>query len=196
MAGPETGDDALVEAFRHGDAAAMEALYARYAAGVFSWLAAFLHDRDGAEDLSQEIWIRAIRGIDRYGGGNFKAWLWRIARNAAIDESRRRAEPTVLDAPAGDGDGACAVVDTIPDEDAISAIEALEAGEARRAVRTAVDALPPLQREVVLLRMDSEMKFKDIADMLGIPLGTALGRMNLAMRRLKAALVGKGVVDD
>lgn len=189
MQDPSSTDDDLVTAFRHGDAAAMETLYGRHSQGLLGWLSATLRDHAEAEDLSQEIWIKAIRGIDGFRGGNFRAWLWRTARNAAIDRLRRRIDVPSLDAPAGDGEDAGTLADEIPDENAVSAVEALEAKEAREAVRGAICSLSPPLREVVLLRVDSGMKFKDIAELLGLPLGTVLGRMNLAVGKLKKALL-------
>jgi len=189
-------DDELARAFSHGDAAAMEALYRRHSAPVLGWLSAMLRDHAEAEDLSQEIWIRLIRNIDRYKGGNFRAWLWRIVRNAAIDHSRRRADMTILDAPAGNDADAPTVVDTIPDEDAVSAIGQLDAKEAREAILAAIGELSPQLREIVLMRVNSGLKFREIADIAGLPLGTVLGRMNQAMKKLKESLIRKGVAND
>lgn len=189
-------DDELAMAFSRGDAAAMETLYRRHSASVLGWLSAMLRDHAEAEDLSQEIWIKLIRGIGRYRGGNFKAWLWRIVRNAAIDHSRRRADMTILDAPAGNGADAPPVVDTIPDSDAVSAISRLDAKEAREAILAAIGELTPQLREVVLMRVNSDLKFREIADITGLPLGTVLGRMNQASKKLKESLIRKGIAND
>lgn len=189
-------DDELAAAFRRGESAAMAALYGKYRGELFGWLCATVRDRAEAEDLFQEVWLKAIRGIDLYRGGSFAAWLWRIARNAVIDRSRRRVDMPVLDAPAGEGETAPSFADLIPDERAVSALESMEAEERRTEVRRAVAELPDKLREVVLLRLDADLKFREIASMTGLPLGTVLARMNLAMKKLKQSLLRKGMGND
>ena len=189
-------DDELAEAFRRGESAAMEALYAKYRMEVFGWACASLRDRHEAEDLSQEIWLKAIRSIGLFKGGNFGAWLWRVARHAAIDHSRKRIDKPVLDAPAGDKEDSPTFADLIPDESAVSALEQMEEDERREAVREAISELSEKLREVVLLRVCSGLKFKEIAEMAGLPLGTVLARMNIAMGKLKKILVEKGFGND
>lgn len=189
-------DAELAEAYGRGESAAMEALYARYRREVFGWACASLRDRHEAEDLSQDIWLKAIRNIGLFRGGNFGGWLWRIARNAAIDRSRKRIDKPILDAPASDKEDSPSFADLIPDETAVSALEKMEADERKKAVREAMSELSEKLREVVLLRISSGLKFREIADMTGLPLGTVLARMNLAMDKLKKILIEKGVGND
>ena len=186
-------DDDLVRAFRTGDGSAMEALFGRYRRAVFGWLLRMAQDEGEAEDLHQEVWLKVIRGIDGYSSGSFRAWLWRVVRNAAADRARKHVAEPILDAPMEEGADAAAFVDQVPDDTVVSALTRLEEAERRAAVREAVDGLSRRLKEVVLLRVNGELKFQEIADILGLPIGTVLGRMNLALAKLRQALSQKGV---
>ena len=186
-------DDDLVRAFRTGDGSAMEALFGRYRRSVFGWLLRMSQDEGEAEDLHQEVWLKIIRGIDGYSSGSFRAWLWRVARNAAADRARKHVAEPILDAPLEEGADAAAFVDQVPDDTVVSALTRMEEAERRAAVREAVDGLSRRLKEVVLLRLNGELKFQEIADILGLPIGTVLGRMNLALAKLRQALSQKGI---
>ncbi|MBR0057450.1 MAG: sigma-70 family RNA polymerase sigma factor [Kiritimatiellae bacterium] len=191
---PDTrSDDELVRAFRGGDDIALEALYYRHRGPVFTWLRALARDSAAAEDLLQDVWVKIVRGIGGYQGGNFKSWMWRIARNVAIDHARRRKDLTILDAPVGEGEGATSLAEMIPDDRAVDAIARLDAEERRIAVRSALAELSPPLREVMVLRLESDLKFREIAALMKLPLGTVLARMNSATRKMREILVGKGV---
>ena len=186
-------DDELIRAFRTGDGSAMEALFGRYRRPVFGWLLRMARDDGEAEDLHQEVWLKVIRGIDGYSSGSFRAWLWRVVRNTAADRARKHVAEPILDAPVEEGTDAAAFVDQVPDDTVVSALTRLEEEERRAAVREAVDGLSRRLKEVVLLRVNGELKFQEIADILGLPIGTVLGRMNLALAKLRQALSQKGV---
>lgn len=183
-------DDDLIGAFKAGDGSAMEALFWRYRKPVFAWLLRTAPDRAEAEDMYQEAWLKVVRGIDGYTAGGFKAWLWRIVRNTAVDRARKKRAEPILDEPMTDEADAVARVDQLADTNAVSAIEGMEADERRSFLRLAVDGLSSRLKEVVLLRIHAEMEFREIAETLGLPLGTVLGRMNLAVRKLREAVGG------
>ena len=186
-------DDDLIGAFRTGDAPAMEALFRRYRRPVFAWLLRVAPDRAEAEDLYQEVWLKVIRGIDGYTSGGFKAWLWRIVRNAAADRARKKMAVPLLDEPMSDEADAEARVEQVADGNAISAIERMEAEERRSFLRRSVEGLSARLKDVVLLRIHGELEFHEIAETLGLPLGTVLGRMNLAVKKLREAVQGEGL---
>ena len=186
-------DDDLVRAFRTGDGSAMEALFGRYRRAVFGWLLRMSQDEGEAEDLHQEVWLKVIRGIDGYSSGSFRAWLWRVVRNAAADRARKHVAEPILDAPVEEEADAAVFVDQVPDDTVVSALTRMEEAERKAAVREAVDGLSRRLKEVVLLRLNGELKFQEIADILGLPIGTVLGRMNLALAKLRQALSQKGV---
>ena len=178
-------DDDLIGAFRAGDGSAMEALFGRYRKPVFAWLLRMAPDRAEAEDLYQEVWLKVIRGIGRYADGNFKAWLWRIVRNTATDRARKCMAAPLLDEPIGEEADAETRLDQVADGAAVTALAQMEEAERRTFLRTAIGELSVRLREVVLLRINGELEFREIAEMLGLPLGTVLGRMNLAVKKLR-----------
>ncbi len=182
---PTRSDDELMRAFIAGDTAAMEALFDRHRRAVFGWLVRHAEDRAEAEDLYQEVWLRVIRGAPSYKPGSFNAWLWRIVRNHAADHARRKKPALSLDAPVdGEEDGA-SFVDSIPDSAAVHALDGMDAAERRERVGSAVASLSAALREVVLLRVNAELEFREIAELLHLPLGTVLARMHNAVAKLK-----------
>ena len=188
-------DDELMAAFIVGDAAAMEALYLRYRQSVYSWLLRMTGDAAEAEDIYQDVWLKVIRSSSNYRSGNFRAWLWQIVRNKTTDRMRKKSPSLVLDAPVcAASEGEQTVVDQLSDDAAADALMQIEESERKSAVCDAIDALPTAQREVVLLRINGELSFKEIADMLAAPIGTVLARMHNAVKSLKAALAEKGVL--
>ena len=181
-------DDDLIGAFRAGDGSAMEALFGRYRKPVFAWLLRMAPDRAEAEDLYQEVWLKTIRGVGKYSDGNFKAWLWRIVRNAATDRARKRMAVPLLDEPLGEEADAETRLDQVADGAAVTALARMEEAERQSLLRTAIGGLSVRLREVVLLRINGELEFREIAEVLGLPLGTVLGRMNLAVKKLRKAV--------
>ena len=178
-------DGDLFSAFKAGDGSAMEALFARYRKSVYSWLLRMAPDRAEAEDLYQEAWLKVIRGADGYSAGNFKAWLWRIVRNVATDCARKKMAVPVLDEPLSDEADAETRTSLVADDAAVSALEQMEAAERKTFLRGAISGLSARLREVVLLRIGGELEFHEIAEVLDLPLGTVLGRMNLAVKKLR-----------
>lgn len=185
MSETEISDAALLRAFAEGEESALEALMGRYRQALFSWLLGMTANRADAEDLFQEVWFRVIRHAARFNDVSFKAWLWKIARNLLIDFRRKRKPDLSLDA-----------VNDEEDEPLVNRLVAGGAGPAKTAelqdmtarVMQALATLPEVQRDVFLMRVQGGLAFNEIAETLGIPLNTALGRMHDAMGKLKRLL--------
>ncbi len=178
----ERADDALVTAFKRGDQDALDLLVARHGAALL----AYLRRRSSeAEDLYQESWLRAISHIHRYRRGSFRAWLIVIARNTLIDTIRRRRPTLSLDASLGET--GVTLADLLSDE-AAPVPETVASQEAAGTILAAVAALPESQREVFYLRYEQGLSFTEIAQLLNIPLNTALGRMHYAVTKLRQQL--------
>ena len=196
MSGKEHNtDDELMAAFIVGDTAAMETLFLRYRQSVYSWLLRMTGDVTEAEDIYQDVWLKVIRHAADYRSGNFRAWLWQIVRNKTTDRMRKMSPSLILDSPiSAEGEGEETIVDQLSDDRAADALMQIEEVERQRVVCEAIEALPMAQREVVLLRINGELSFKEIADMLAAPMGTVLARMHKAVKSLKDTLAKKGIL--
>ena len=184
-------DESLISAFKAGDALAMEALFGRYRRNVYGWLVRMLTDEAEAEDVYQDVWLRIVRNVDSYRNGSFKCWLWRIVHNCTTDRLRRKLPSLTLDVQDGDDDDAGTALDRIADESAVDVLERMEVEERRTLLRRAVDGLSLPLRAVVLLRIDGELEFSEIAGLLKLPLGTVLARMHRAVGQLRKVLSAK-----
>lgn len=178
-------DAALMEAIAAEDVRALEALYDRYSALVFSVAYRVLHDSHLAQDVAQEVFLRLWRQPTSFDPerGRFASWLMSVTRNRALDELRRvtrrvRAEDQDED-PVAD----LASTDRL-DDPALGA----EIAEQRIAVRAAMTRLPPEQRRVIELAYFGGLTQVEIAERTGDALGTVKTRIRLAMRKLREAL--------
>jgi RNA polymerase sigma-70 factor (ECF subfamily) len=179
-------DDALAAQVARGNSAALEALYDRYSATVLGLTLKILADRSVAEDVLQETFWRVWKSADTYQPqrGSFTSWLFRIARNLAIDMYRRRnVRPQVMSA-AEDG---ASVLDLAPDPDMDVAEQAQSALENKQ-VRSAMGSLPSAQRQVIELAYFYGMTRQEIADVTGEAVGTIHTRARLALQKLREEL--------
>ncbi len=183
------GLEGLLERARRRDPAALDELVSRYSSRLFGLLYRLTGSRDVSEDLLQETFLRMVRTIGEYEHvGRFEAWLFRIAANLARDWARkrtRRGETSPLAAGRDDEDCPGAVAPEAPAGDPGAAIERRESV---RALVAALHELPAPDREVLLLRHYGELSFKEIAEHLDVPLGTALARAHRALLKLKARM--------
>jgi RNA polymerase sigma-70 factor, ECF subfamily len=177
--GAALSDGELLERTGTGDQAAFEALYQRYSRSVFGLALRRLGDRGRAEDAVQDTFVSIWRAARTYEPerGPGAPWLYAVARNAIIDRSRARNEPAV----------------EAPDE------IALEAGPDDRAeeawtqwrVHRALEELTEQEREVISLAYWSGLSQSEVAERLGIPLGTVKTRTRRALQRLAEVLEGE-----
>lgn len=172
-------DELLIRRLRDGDSKAGEQLVRRYHQPLIRYLQRLCGNDQLAEELHQQTWLSVLEHSSRFdassGGGGFKAWLFRIATNKANDHWRSHGRERAAK------EGLKLVVEQV----APHAGHRLEGTEQERKLQRAIELLPEAQRQVLLLRYYANLKFVDIAQMLGCPLNTALGRMHKAMLKLK-----------
>ena len=174
---------------RRGDVQSLAVLVERHSRGMFAILRGMLPSEADAQDALQDAWHRVVRAAGKFRGGEVRAYLAKVARSAAIDLMRRRGRTVSLDA-GGEG-----VEDEVAEQVATEPLpsEAFESKADAEEVRLAVQSLPLGPRQVLLLRMEGELTFREIAETLGVPLGTALTWMRLATKNLRKILVeGEG----
>ena len=177
-----SNDSILVSLYKNGDEKAFETLVKRYKSKVYTAIYLIVKDSYIAEDLLQDAFIKAVTTIKtgRYNEeGKFLPWLLRIAHNLAIDHFRREKRyPTIV---MEDGNN---VFDTMEfSEDSAESIQIKQETHAR--LREMIDKLPPVQREVLIMRHYGDMSFQEIADATGVSINTALGRMRYALINLR-----------
>jgi RNA polymerase sigma factor (sigma-70 family) len=153
-----------------------DALYRGARDDVFGYVATLLHDRGAAEDVTALAFERAFRKRKSFDSrrGSERAWLFGIARNAALDELRRRRRLTELEAEPADDTPA-------PDAQA-------DAGLRRAALRTAMAALTARERELVALKFFAGLTNAEIADVLGVSESNAGTRLHRTVEKLRRAL--------
>ena len=182
-------DEELALSYADGNNRAFDLLLLRNQSKLFSYILFVVHDRETAEDIFQETFVKVITRLQegRYTvSGKFGAWIMRIAHNAIMDWYRDRASMRIVDTSA-DND-----LSNIPGADIFEGnIEnRFVNSQIMTDVRRLLDALPPMQREVVYMRFYQQLSFKEIADSTDVSINTALGRMRYAllnMRRMAKA---------
>ncbi|PFG36142.1 RNA polymerase sigma-70 factor (ECF subfamily) [Flavimobilis soli] len=151
-----------------------------HSARVFRLAYRLTGDRHDAEDLTQDVFVRVFRSLDRYEPGNFEGWLHRITTNLFLDSARRK-QRIRMDAM-GDDDGHLAgSVEAQPER-------GFEHGNLDLDVRRALDALPPDYRAAVVLCDIEGLSYEEIAVTLGVKLGTVRSRIHRARSQLRASL--------
>lgn len=176
-------DDQLVSQYAKGSNEAFDVLLSRHQSRVFSYIFHIVKNRDLAEDIFQETFVKAIMTIKqgRYTeNGKFSAWITRIAHNLIIDYYRQEKSENTVSTDEDETNllnrkDLCE--DNIEDEIVINQIY--------NDVRRIVDALPESQREVLLMRYYRNMSFKEIADATNVSINTALGRMRYAILNMR-----------
>jgi RNA polymerase sigma-70 factor (ECF subfamily) len=172
----DSSERAALLRLRNGSTKGLEVLVDRHGEELMRYLYAIVGNRDAAEDLFQETWIRVARGIHGFDPDRpFAPWLFRVARNLAYDHMRS-AGRWVFAGPE-EGEGFYPQPPPTPPDFA-------EEIAARDTTTKLLARLEPAFREVVALRFLGERSYQEMADLLGVPLGTVQSRLHRALDRL------------
>ncbi len=175
----------LARGLQRRDPQLLDQLIAQYQFRLFRYLVYITGDRTRAEDFFQETWIRVLeRGHQYDGKSRFEGWLFTIARNLVIDWQRQRKLQS-LDALT---DPEQAHPMQLPDTQAASALQSLLSSEQDAQVQGAIDQIPAVYREVLLLRFQEEMQLDEIAAVLDAPASTVKSRLYRGLAFLRSAL--------
>jgi RNA polymerase sigma-70 factor (ECF subfamily) len=176
----------IATGLRRRDPDVLDALIEKYQHRLLRYLAHMTGNRATAEDLFQETWIRVLEKGQQYDGkSRFSAWLMTIAHNAAIDHLRKR-NPASLDEMRDAED----VAPFEPVATGLSPFEHAAAAEDKARIQAALDELPAIFREVLVLRFQEHMKLEEIAKLVGIPLATVKTRLYRGVMALRPTLGG------
>jgi len=181
-------DKQLLDAYDNGDMDAMGALVERHRDRVFNYIHTMVKDRDVAEDIFQENFIRAINFIDegRYtDNGKFVSWVISIARNQIADHFRQKSARykhiSIADS-----------VDILNDYrfSDLNAEQLMEKNQMEETLRKLISKLPEEQRQIVNMRYYNNMSFKEISEKTSVSINTSLGRMRYALINLRKIIEG------
>lgn len=181
----EVQDAELITRYASGDERSFEVLMRRHGDPLFAAIVSKVKDRDVADDIFQEVWIKFIHSVksgDYAESGKFAAWIHRVARNATMDFFRKQQR-----SPVSNSDHMDLASDGIADE-ALNAEERAVAAQWMHDAHEAVKRLPADQKLVLELRLQSGLSFKEIAEETGVGINTALGRMRYAVANLRRML--------
>lgn len=178
---PNAGEDlALVAAFKRGEESAYTALVIKYREPVYRLARRMLHSHEDAADVAQEVFIRVHRALARFAArSQLRTWLFRITVNLCLDYSGRRSRAVLaglrefLWQPAAAHDGP---------------VEHAERRELAEVVARAIDALPPRQKAMVVLRVYQDLPYAEIGRIMGCAEGTVKATMFAAFGKLRKTL--------
>jgi RNA polymerase sigma-70 factor (ECF subfamily) len=187
----EATDEVLMIRFQTGDRTAFTLLVRRYQGPLFNFALRHVRSAPSAEEIVQDAFVRVVQNAaDFKHEARFSTWLYTIVRNLCIDQIRKKAlrrHPSLDEARrADDGEGPTLGEQTADPRANVE--QASVSGEIRERVLAAVDKLPEEQREVFLMREVSNLPFKEIAEIVGVPENTVKSRMRYALERLQEAL--------
>jgi RNA polymerase sigma-70 factor (ECF subfamily) len=184
----ERSDEALMLAYRDGDAGAFELLYQRHRSRLYRWLTHQCGSNAIAEELYQDIWLKVINARDGYEvSAKFTTWLFRIAHNRLVDHWRAGARTPAASA-APDDDEADDPLDSLAGSPLQEPHNDLERQRLGAALVRQIEALPAPQRETFLLAQETDMTLEEIASITGVNRETAKSRMRYALGKLREGL--------
>jgi RNA polymerase sigma-70 factor (ECF subfamily) len=176
-------------AFQEGEQDAFAELYDRYARALLNYFHKMCFDRTLAEDLMQDTFLKVLRFRGRWRpDASFRTFLYTVATNHWIDHYRsRKAAPKAVSAELRPAEDGATIGDRIEGRE-LQPLRRLEDLEAAALVRGALEQLPEAQRLVFLLAEMQGLKYREIAEVVGVPVGTVKSRMNAAITRLRGLL--------
>ncbi len=184
-------DEELALSYIDGNNHAFDLLLSRNESRVFSYILFIVRDRDTANDIFQETFVKVITRLQegRYtSSGKFGAWIMRIAHNVVMDWYREQKSEKIIEVTQNND------LSNISNNYVVGSVENRYVNEqVLRDVRKLLDNLPANQREVVFMRYYQQLSFKEIAEMTDVSINTALGRMRYAILNLRRMAKGHGI---
>ena len=187
----QINDSILVKNYIAGDEKALEALINRHNQRISSFIYSKVLDRDVAEDIFQDTFIKVIKTLKKGSyseEGKFLPWVMRIAHNLIIDHFRKNKRM-----PKFEGSDDFNIFSVIKD-DKLNAEKQIIKDQIDSDLTSLIDELPEDQREVLIMRIYKDMSFKEISENTGVSINTALGRMRYALINLRKIVDRKNIV--
>ncbi len=184
-------DAQLVSDYINGQESALSTLIYRHKQKIYSFIYSKVFDRDLAEDIFQDTFIKVIKTLKRGAyneEGKFLPWVMRISHNLVIDHFRKNNRM-----PKFDNSGEFSIFSVLGDP-ALNAEKQIIKDQVENDVRRLIEELPEDQKEVLKMRMYNDMSFKEISERTGVSINTALGRMRYALINLRKVVDKHNIV--
>ena len=184
-------DKELIERYQNGDVHSFELLIGRYQKQVYSYIFTLVKDKQLADDVFQDTFVKVIQTIKSKGykdDGRFVQFAMRIAHNLVIDHFRKENRIPTVESSSEDYN----YIDNVPITDA-SVEQGMIVDQVHSDLHRMIAFLPDEQREVLRMRIFDDMSFKDIADITNVSINTALGRMRYALINLRKMMVANNM---
>ena len=184
-------DAVLVTAYLQGDESALSTLITRHKQRIYSFIYSKVFDRDVAEDVFQDTFIKVINSLKRgkYNEeGKFLPWVMRISHNLVIDHFRKNNRMPKFE------NNTDFNIFSVLSDNSLNAENTMIKGQVASDVRRLVEELPDDQKQVLLMRIYKDMSFKEISQQTGVSINTALGRMRYALINLRKVIDKHNIV--
>ena len=184
-------DKELIERYQDGDVHSFELLIGRYQKQVYSYILTLVKDKQLADDVFQDTFVKVIQTIKSKGykdDGRFVQFAMRIAHNLVIDHFRKENRIPTVESSSEDYN----YIDNVPITDH-SVEQGMIVDQVHNDLHRMIAFLPDEQREVLRMRIFDDMSFKDIADITNVSINTALGRMRYALINLRKMMVANNM---
>jgi RNA polymerase sigma-70 factor (ECF subfamily) len=185
MAIPTIDDASLVNSYISGNEAALESLIKRHQSRIFGFIYSKVGDRDLADDIFQDTFIKVIRTLksNAYSEeGKFLPWVMRIAHNLIVDHFRHNKKMPLYRETEEFS------IFSVMTDDSLTIENKLISDQVTKDLRQIVEELPEDQKEVLMMRLYQDMSFKEISEATGVSINTALGRMRYAVINLRKVI--------
>lgn len=188
-------ENAVVRSILDGDVNAYELLVKEYEKSVYNLALRMVGNSEDAADMSQEAFIKAYNSLTSFrGDSKFSVWLYRIVSNVCLDFIRSRKRKQTMSLSTEDDDGDSVEMDIA--DNTQSPERLMEKQLTRDAVRRGLASMPPIQREILLLREIQGLSYDEIAEVLNLEAGTVKSRIFRARKKLSAFLIEDGNIPD
>ncbi|MGF1579661.1 MAG: RNA polymerase sigma factor [Gemmataceae bacterium] len=182
---PVPSDEQLLERFARGDHEVLDELFQRYRSLAYRVAFRLLGNEADALDAVQDGFVKALMNLPSFEGrSTFKTWLLRVVSNASLDLGRQRGRKETLSLDAVHSDER----DQMTPQTLSNPAKGLEREDLRRMIDQALEVLPEAQRQTFVLHAEAELSYREVAETLGISIGTVMSRLFYARQKLRAFL--------
>ena len=181
-------DEEIIEKIKNGSVELFEVIVIRYQKKLVNYIYRMINDFESAMELCQEVFIKVYNSLDKYNPSfKFTTWIHRISSNATIDWMRKK-KIDCYSLDGNDNDDSPSLSQQVPSKD-LNPLQNLEMNQLQGRIEGAIDELPFIYKQLIILRHINELSYEEIANTVSLPLGTVKNRIFRGREMLKAKLL-------